>query len=358
MACTNKINKQGFNTETIEMYQFEDIVGESLALNETIKVAKRVSMINFNVLLNGKSGTGKELFGQAIHGRSRPNGPFVAVNCASIPKSLIESELFGYEGGAFTGAERGGRIGKIEAANNGTLFLDEIGDMPLEIQPALLRVIEDKKVFRLSSNRYIPVNFRLVAATNKDLWKMVQEKTFREDLYYRLSTFRIKIPSLKERGSDEIILLARYFVEKASRQLPCLPPRIHPEVYEILTEYSWPGNVRQLENTMTYAVFMTQNGLIKKENLPDDIRENYSFPENELRKSVANNLTTEIVNYPFESENFLSLKEIEENAIKKVMLYTQNDKGKVAQILGLSKSTLYRKLKEFNIFEVSHSSMS
>ncbi len=346
MACTSKVNRQDYSKSAQEMFHFDDIVGESPTFSEAIKIAKRISMINFNVLLNGESGTGKELFAQAIHGRSRPNGPFVAVNCASIPHNLIESELFGYEGGAFTGAERGGRIGKIEAANNGTLFLDEIGDMPLEIQPALLRVIEDKKVFRLSSSRYIPVNFRLIAATNKDLWQMVQEKTFREDLYYRLSTFRVKIPSLKERGSDEIILLARYLVEKASRQLSCLPPKIHPEVYEVLTEYSWPGNVRQLENTMTYAVFMSQNGLIKKEDLPLDLRENYSLPEKEFRKS---NINTEIQNPSIESENFLSLREIEEKAIKKVMLYTENDKNKVAEILGLSKSTLYRKLKEYGI---------
>ncbi len=346
MVFTNKINNQVLG-ETSEMYQFETIIGESAALRETIKVAKRVGMLNFNILLNGESGTGKELFAQAIHGRSRPNGPFVAVNCASIPKSLIESELFGYEGGAFTGAEKGGRTGKIESADQGTLFLDEIGDMPLEIQPALLRVIEDKKVFRLSSNRYIPVNFRLIAATNKDLRKMVQAKTFREDLYYRLSTFCIKIPSLKDRGRDEIILLARYFVEKASQQLPCLPPKIHAEVYEVLTEYSWPGNVRQLENTMTYAVLMTQNGLMKKENLPDDLKTDFSCLESEIR-NVENNFTG-IANYPFGREDFLSLKEMEENAIKKVMLHTQNDKQRVAEILGLSKSTLYRKLKEYNL---------
>ncbi len=311
------------------LYTFDDIIGTSPVLNQAIQVTKHVSKADFNVLLSGESGTGKELFAQAIHSQSRPNGPFVAVNCASIPKSLIESELFGYEGGAFTGAERGGRLGKIEAANGGTLFLDEIGDMPLEVQPTLLRVLEDKKVLRLGSNKYTPVNFRLITATNKDLYQMVKEKLFRDDLYFRLSIFKINIPSLRDRGKDEILFLSRYFIAKISHQIKCKPPKLCPEVYDKLTEYNWPGNVRQLENAMIYAVYMAQNGLIKIDNLPDDLKNNYPITSEHNKKK------------------FLSLNEIEKKAIEDVMIYTENDKNEAVRILGISKSTLYRKLKKY-----------
>lgn len=317
-----------YRQETTKTYTFEDIVGSSTVLNQAIDVAKRVSDTPFNVLLNGESGTGKELFAQAIHNQYSPEGPFIPINCGSLPSSLIDSELFGYEGGAFTGAERKGRQGKIEMANGGTLFLDEIGEMPLEIQPILLRVLDDKKVMRLGGSRYIPVDFRLIAATNKDLYQMVLEKRFRSDLYYRLSTFKIELPPLRERGKD-IILIARHLIEKICRKLQYHQPELSSEVCKILKEYPWPGNIRQLENAMVYAVVMTQDGIIKANNLP-----------NELKYSNS-------INY--ENNNRMTIKEAEKIRIQEAIQYTGNNKNQVAKILGLSKTTVYRKIKEYGI---------
>ena len=175
-------------------FTFDKIVGNSHRMARSIDMAKKLARLDANILIEGESGTGKEMYAQAIHNESRPNGPFIAINCAAIPRTLIESELFGYEGGTFTGAERQGRQGKVELANGGTLFLDEIGDMPLELQPVLLRVLEDKKVMRVGGNRYLPVDFRLIAASSKNLLDLVKNNQFREDLYYRLAIFKIYIP--------------------------------------------------------------------------------------------------------------------------------------------------------------------
>lgn len=309
-------------------YRFEDILGTCSSMEKAIKVARHVGGMVYNVLLIGESGTGKELFAQAIHNQNRPDGPFVAINCASMPRNLIESELFGYEAGAFTGAERKGRPGKFELANGGTLFLDEIGDMPIEIQPVLLRVLEDKRVMRLGSDRYIPVDFRIVAATNKDLYKMVREKSFREDLYFRLSIFKIAIPPLRERGED-IFLLAQYFIEDICKKMKYQVPELSPAVYKKIREYDWPGNVRQLENAMVYAVNMAQDGIIKLNNLPDEL--------------FYNSLTDKV------NQNLLSLSELEKRSIQDAMIYTGNNTLEMARILGLGRTTLYRKLKEYDI---------
>ncbi|MGR6835994.1 sigma-54-dependent Fis family transcriptional regulator [Syntrophomonas erecta] len=198
-------------------FTFDKIIGKSPSIIESIEKTRKFASLDFNILIQGESGTGKDVYAQAVHNESRPDGPFVAVNCAAIPRTLIESELFGYEGGAFTGAERQGRPGKIELANNGTLFLDEIGDMPLELQPVLLRVLEEKQVMRVGSNRYIPVDFRLITATNKNLLELVENGDFRQDLYYRLKVLEVNIPPLRARGQD-ILLLAQHFVEKIARQ--------------------------------------------------------------------------------------------------------------------------------------------
>lgn len=194
-------------------------------------------------MLIGESGTGKELFAQAIHNNYCPEGPFIAINCASMPRTLIESELFGYEGGTFTGAEKKGRPGKFELASGGTLFLDEIGDMPIEIQPLLLRVLEERKVMRLGGNKYIPVNVRIIAATNKDLCQMISANHFREDLYYRLAVFRIDIPPLRSRKQDTLVL-ARYFIEETCRRINVKAPELSEDARETIRNYSWPGNAR------------------------------------------------------------------------------------------------------------------
>jgi transcriptional regulator with PAS, ATPase and Fis domain len=309
-------------------YTFEDILGKSAVMVKAIQVCRHVGGKMINVLLIGESGTGKELFAQAIHNQFRPDGPFVAINCASMPRNLIESELFGYEGGAFTGAERKGRPGKIELANNGTLFLDEIGDMPLEIQPVLLRILEDKKVMRLGGNRYIPVNFRVIAATNKNLYQMVSEKSFREDLYYRLSVFSIRIPPLRDRG-DDILLLARDFIEDICRKLNYKVPNLSPEVEKRLTEYNWPGNVRQLLNAMVYAVNMVQGNLIKINDMPDEL-----LYDNSVHISTR---------------KILPLDELEKAAILETMKLTNNNTLEAARLLDIGRTTIYRKLKKYGI---------
>lgn len=308
-------------------YTFDSLAGNSQPLKKAIKIAKNVGQQSNNVLLIGESGTGKELFAQAIHNEYQPEGPFVAINCAALPRNLIESELFGYVGGSFTGADRQGRPGKIELAHGGTLFLDEIGDMPLELQPILLRVLEEKKVMRVGGSHYIPVNFRIIAATNKELYQLVQERTFREDLYYRLSVFKINIPPLRDRG-DDILTLARYFVEVICEKTGRRKTVLSPEVCERLLNYSWPGNVRQLENAMVYAVNMASNGVIKLNNLPDEI----SSP------SAGKKF-----------KKIMRLKEIEKMAIIEAMEQTEHNTGDAAKILGVGRTTLYRKLKEYGI---------
>jgi transcriptional regulator with PAS, ATPase and Fis domain len=318
-------------------YAFEDMIGEDKEFKKVLTLAKRFARSLENILIIGESGTGKELFAQAIHNAHRPQGPFMVVNCAAMPRELIESELFGYEGGSFTGAERSGRPGKIELAHGGTLFLDEVGDMPLELQAVLLRTLEDKNVMRLGGRRYKKVDFRLIAATNKNLYKMVKEKQFREDLYFRLSVLNLSIPPLRERKNDIKALcefFMEYYCQKQGREIP----EISEDTWKIINEYEWPGNVRQLQNAIIYAVNTAQSDLIKPENLPSYILlENSPIKIDPLNSRVQN------------IEKMLSLEELEKAAIETALLHTNNNVDTAAEILGISRSTLYRKLKEYGI---------
>jgi formate hydrogenlyase transcriptional activator len=239
-----------------------ELIGSSPKFRALLEEIDMVAPVDSAVLLRGETGTGKEVVAQAIHAASsRRQQPFVAINCAAIPAALLESELFGYERGAFTGAVTQ-REGRFQAADRGTLFLDEIGDLPLELQPKLLRVLQEQQVERLGSSRTIPVNVRVIAATNQDLWGMVQEKKFRADLYYRLNVFPINLPPLREREGD-ISLLASHFVRKfAERQgkaIECIPE----EVMEALEGHHWPGNIRELQNFIERAVIMTTGAVLR-----------------------------------------------------------------------------------------------
>jgi transcriptional regulator with PAS, ATPase and Fis domain len=323
---------------SIAKYHFEDIIGENKEFKKIIALAQRFAKSPENVLLIGESGTGKELFAQAIHNVYRPQGPFMAVNCAAMPRELIESELFGYEGGSFTGAERSGRPGKIELAHGGTLFLDEIGDMPLELQAVLLRTLEDKQVMRIGGRRYKKVDFRLVAATNKNIFKMVKESQFREDLYFRLSVLTINIPPLRERSRSDIELLSRYFVESYCEKQGWDISQISPVVQTKINEYDWPGNVRQLQNAMIYAVNTAQGDVIKPENLP-----------NYILLDAGPIKVDQIINNSGNLSETLRLENIEKAAIKTALLHANNCAPAAAEILGISRSTLYRKLKDYNI---------
>lgn len=252
---------------------FATILGDSKALKVVVQNVRNVSQYEDGILLIGESGTGKELFARAIHEESRPEGPFIPINCASIPRTLFESELFGYEGGAFTGAERRGKVGKIELAHGGTLFLDEIGELPLELQPVLLRVLENKHIMRVGGTKYIPVDFRVVAATNKDLWKMVQNKEFREDLYFRLAVFKFTIPPLRDRANDVIKLAETFIAQKCSEEGRRKIPALSPEVRDLFLKYDWPGNVRQLKNVISYSLAMVTGNTIKTNHLPEELLE-------------------------------------------------------------------------------------
>lgn len=251
----------------IGKYHFEDIIGESGALKSVIATAKKISKTDLSILIHGESGTGKELFSSAIHNESdRASGPFLAVNFSALSEDLAESELFGYEEGAFTGAKKGGRIGLFEQANNGTIFLDEIGDTSLKIQARLLRVLQEKEIMRVGGTRIIPINVRVISATNKDLLQMCREGRFREDLYYRLKKLYLNIPSLKERKED-VATLVRHFLIKNNRA----DLSVSEEAIEFMRSYDWPGNVRELENTIEYMVAVCEGDTITCEHLPQDL---------------------------------------------------------------------------------------
>ncbi len=318
-------------------YTFEDIISENKEFKKSMALARRFASSPENILVVGESGTGKELYAQAIHNVYCPQGPFMAVNCAAMPRELIESELFGYEGGSFTGAERSGRAGKIELAHGGTLFLDEIGDMPIEVQAVLLRTLEDKQIMRVGGSRCKKVDFRLIAATNKDLYKMVKENLFREDLYFRLSVLSINIPPLRERGND-IKLLSEFFVENYCRKQGWKIPKLSPATQKKISEYQWPGNVRQLQNAMIYAVNTAQGELIKPENLP-----NYIILETCPLKIEG------FTNSKGQAGEMLCLENLEKVAIQTALLHADNYVPGAAEILGISRSTLYRKLKDYDI---------
>lgn len=319
---------------------FDTIVGSSQPMIKAIEMTRKFASIGSNILIEGESGTGKELFAQSIHNQARTQGPFMVLNCAAIPENLIESELFGYEGGAFTGAERQGKPGKIEIANGGTLFLDEIGDMPLELQPVLLRVLEDRKIMRVGGSKYIPIDFNLVAATNKNLLEMVRRHEFREDLYYRLAVFKISLPPLRDRSVD-ILRLAMYFIKKTADRQQMAIPILSESTKEILIQYNWPGNVRQLENAMVYAVNMSEKGVILPEDLPAQIKDTfdteYVEPSRDSQRVTASDHSN------------LSIREMEKVAILQALKESDNNIGEAAEILGLSKSTLYRRIKDFHI---------
>ena len=329
----DKINKLSGSEKHINC---DDIIGSSekvLKLKETIK---KISSSTSTILITGESGTGKEMIARAIHNEgNRSKSPFVAINCAAIPESLLESELFGYVKGAFTGADPMGKMGKFELANKGSIFLDEIGDMPLFLQTKLLRVLQERKVTRIGSNTDIDIDVRVIAATNKDLMNMIEEKKFREDLYFRLNVIPVESPPLRDRVQD-IRMLTEYFLDK---YLNLFNKRfrkiqIDQDLMDIFYSYDWPGNIRELENTMEFMVNMIKSdGVISKDILPQNIL------SERLKKD---NVNTEIY----------TLKELEKKAIYDALNICgwSTEGKKVASLkLGIGIATLYRKIEEYNL---------
>jgi len=312
-----------------EVEEFEGIIGKSKKMKELFNEIEIVSKSESYILIEGESGTGKELVAKAIHKRSRrANHPFVPINCSAIPSELFENELFGHEKGAYTGA--GNReIGKIELAGEGTLFLDEIGEMPLFMQAKLLRVLQEKEFYRVGGTSLIKMRCRVISATNRNLEQMVENKEFREDLFYRINVIHLKIPPLRERKED-IPLLVKRFIDKFSKINNKNIYDIDEEALEILMEYDWPGNVRQLENIIERAVVLCQGEIITSQHLPQRIKEKPLVSKINLEKS-------------------LNLYEIEKNIILKVLQEENFNQTKAAQRLGISRKQLRTKMKNFGL---------
>lgn len=313
-------------------YTIDNIIGESPGIKEVKSLALRAAQTNAPVLIIGESGTGKELFAHAIHYASgRRVYPFIRLNCAAIPKYLLESELFGYEPGAFTGAGNKGKPGKFELAHQGSIFLDEINDLPLDMQPKLLRVLEEKEMERLGATRLIKSDFRLIAATSNNLEALVEKGEFRKDLYYRLNVLPIHIPPLRERKED-IPLLADYFIQKISKEMGTKIVSISPEVLKIFQEYSWPGNVRELSNIIERILFTIKGDVIQVHHLPLPLQ------------SVIGGSPK------FSSTLLKTVKEnLERDTLLQCLRLTKNNKNKAAQLLGIHRTSLYKKMKKLSL---------
>lgn len=324
-------------------FQFENILGKSEEFKKTIKLAKIAAGNSSHVLLQGESGTGKEVLAQGIHNSSsRRRGPFVAINCGAIPRELIGSELFGYEGGSFTGAKQGGRPGKFELASGGTLFLDEIGDMPLEQQVALLRVLQDQCITRIGGDKTIRTDVRIICASNKNLRLEAAKGNFREDLFFRLNVILIPLPPLRQRRED-IPLLFNSFFETTCRKLAVPIPPIDPGLFEYFKEYDWPGNVRELQNVVERMVNLANGQSIGLEQLPEELL----TPRPIKAPSADRNLWETIAAEKTKIRGLLEQNEYHE--IMDRMFAANWNLSQVAREMGISRTTLYKKMKKLNI---------
>jgi PAS domain S-box-containing protein len=340
-ALANKLNflesKVEFYEKELESlrsskYTINNIVGKTEGIVELKKLALKAAATNAPVLLIGESGTGKELFAHAIHHASeRRRYPFIRLNCAAIPKDLLEAELFGYEPGAFTGAGTKGKPGKFELAHRGSIFLDEISDLPLEMQPKLLRVLEEKEMERLGGTRLTKCDFRLIAAANENFDRCVEEGKFRKDLYYRLNVIPIQIPPLRERKED-IPIITEHLIQILNKDLGTNVAKISPEVLTILQNYDWPGNVRELANILERIIYITDGDTIYFRHLPfflQSMREGSS----KLQPSLLKNLR----------------EDMEKEALLHAIRVSNDNKNKAAKLLGIHRTALYKKMKRLNI---------
>ena len=318
-------------------------------MKKIYELAKKVAPSSSTVLILGESGTGKEVLAKYIHFCSKRKGPFVTINCAAIPEELLEAELFGYEKGAFTGAIKS-KPGKFEIANKGTLFLDEIGDLSLKLQAKLLRVIQEKQVERLGSDHSIKVDVRILAATNKDLEKEVQEGRFREDLFFRLNVIPIKLPPLRERKED-IPLLTQFFLKRICEREGIEEKKFTSQAIKALLNYSWPGNIRELENFIERVVILSENNIIGIE----DLSLSTLSSKLQIRESLTEDkdMLIKYLSLPQISENGIELnkllKEIEVYYLKKALEISKGVKTKAAKLLGLNRTTFIEKLKKYNL---------
>lgn len=328
-------------TSSGEAY-FSKIISNNASFIEIINLCKNISKTPLNVLLKGESGTGKELFAKAIHYESGRKGKFIPINCSAIPRELFESEIFGYEAGAFTGAKSEGKKGKFEEAEGGTLFLDEIADLPLELQPKLLRILEDGMVTRIGGNKPKKIDVRIITATNKDIRQLIDEDKFRKDLYYRLDIFQVNILPLRERKGD-IVLLANKFLQEFCMEQGMSIIEIPDEVLSIFTEYKWEGNVRELRNVVQRSAIIasqSNKNKIEKEYLPLYMQ---NIKVDDINKLINANES----NYEYGLEEYL--QKIEKNIILKTLKEFNYNKSDVAKKLKIPRATLYYKMDKYEI---------
>ena len=330
---------KAYSREFANNYKFLNIVGKSKKLMDAINLSQKVASTSASVLIIGESGTGKEVFAKEIHESSGRKGPFIAVNCSAIPENLLESELFGYVEGAFTGAIKKGKKGMFEFADNGTLFLDEIGDMPIGMQSKLLRVLQDGVIYRLGSEKPIQTNTRIIAATNKNLREAIKNKEFREDLFYRLAVVQVELPPLREREGD-VRELIDYFIKEVSKKENIDITKIEDDAYDILCDYKWEGNVRELKNIIQRMVILSIDGVITKKNIPKYILDLVDEDEIALDKEFIDELDLE-----------KQIDNLEYKLIKKAMEKASGNKAKAADILNIKRTTLYYKLKHYGFLD-------
>lgn len=318
-------------------YSFSNIIGTSEKIRFAVKVAKKYAMSNSPVLITGESGTGKELFAHALHLASpRKTGPFVVINCPSIPEELMESELFGYKPGAFSGAIKGGRIGKFELANKGTVFLDEVSAMSTRLQPKLLRVLQDHKVERLGSNKYVEIDFRVISATNKDLKHLADQGSFREDLYYRLSVLNVDLPPLRDRKEDLSPLIV-HFLESFQKENGRDKKEIATDALNVLHQWYWPGNVRELRNVLERATTSSDSRWIEIKDLPDYLILESSLHAKDEEISPETNLLRR------------SKQSLERNILQTKLSKHGWNKSRTANDLGISRPLLYALIKKYDL---------
>lgn len=327
--------KEQLKKHTSTKFTWDHIISNNQQIERLKRIANQAAKGQSTIMLRGDSGTGKELFAHAIHASSnRKTGPFITINCAAIPDQLLESELFGYESGAFTGADRAGKRGKFDLANGGTLFLDEIGDMSPHLQAKLLRVLQEKEFYRVGGSERIEVDVRIIAATHKPLEALVEGGQFRQDLYYRLHVISLEIPPLRERTED-ILLIANHFIQELNTQMGTSILGLSPDVEKQLTSYSWPGNIRELRNVIERAMTFAEHGKIQVEDLPDSISK-------QTKKSM-----------PEISDPVLSMKvkqqESEKEMILNVLSQQNGNRSLAAKALGMSRSTFYEKCKKYQL---------
>jgi len=326
-----------YKEQIAKQYSFSGIISKNKRVIEAITLAQRVAPSNANIMITGESGTGKDVFATSIHNASGRSGKFVAVNCSAIPEELLESELFGYEEGAFTGAKKGGKIGKFELANNGTLFLDEVGEMPMKMQSKLLRVLQDGIISRLGSDKTIETDVRIIAATNINIKDAIEKDRFRGDLYYRLAVVNVDLPPLRERKED-IKELTKYFVKEFSKKEKITISSFDDEIYNIFESFFWEGNIRELKNVVQRIVVLSDDGRIKKEDVPSYIL-----------SGVSNNQINVVDDTDVNCDFNNAIKSLEIKMLTDAIKASNGNRTNASKILNINRTTFYYKIKQYDL---------